>query len=622
MLIHHEATKDTKEHEARPHTQKSCCVGRGRGLRVLRAFVVNGHGRSAELALLAVIGACAPASPSPAPADPAAQVTRLADEYVAGVFERVPELVTRRGLPGDHGRVIDNSLGALETWRRREDAWLRQLQAVDSTRLVGRPEWVTYGVLRELLESAVAVRVCRFELWNISTSVPGWQSNYTSLAGLQPVGTDSLRRQAVARIRALPRFLRTEQANLEAGIRQGYVAPKAVAQGVLRQLDGILASPPDSSPFASPVQRDSTPGFRRSYLQAVADDLYPAIRAYRDFLARSYLPHAREVIGVSANPNGRACYQATVRQYTTLRITPDKVARAGREELTRIETEMRALAATRFGTTDLPALLRRLRQDTAFTFRSRGEIVARSNQAIARAKAAMPRWFGRLPQADVTIVEYPEFRQREGAVPSYMAPSEDGRRPGIFYITTWQPDSVSRATVEDVAFHEAIPGHHLQIAIAQERRDARPISRFFGFSGFNEGWALYAERLADEMGLYSGDVDRMGMLSGHAWRAARLIVDAGIHAGGWTRQQAVDFLAVHTATAPSLVQGEVDRYISWPGQATSYMLGNLAILDLRREAETGMGRRFDIRTFHDQVLGSGSITLPMLRDVIQRWIAD
>jgi uncharacterized protein (DUF885 family) len=464
--------------------------------------------------------------------------------------------------------------------------------------------------------------VCRFELWNLNTSVPGWQASYTSLAGLQPVGTDSLRRQAVARVRALPRFLRTEQANLEAGIRQGYVAPKAVAQGVLRQLDGILAGPPDSSPFASPAQRDSTPAFRRTYLQALGDDLYPALRAYRDFLARSYLPHARESIGVSANPHGRACYQATVRQYSTLRITPEDVSRAGEAELTRVETEMRALAVRRFGTSDLPALLRRLRQDRAFTFRSRGEIVARSNQAIARAKAAMPRWFGRLPQADVTIVEYPEFRQREGAVPSYMAPSEDGRRPGIFYITTWQPDSVSRATVEDVAFHEAIPGHHLQIAIAQERRDARPISRFFGFSGFNEGWALYAERLADEMGLYSGDEDRMGMLSGHAWRAARLIVDAGIHAGGWSRQQAVDFLAAHTATAPSLVQGEVDRYISWPGQATSYMLGNLAILKLRREAETRLGRRFDIRAFHDRVLGSGSITLPMLRHVIERWIAD
>ena len=569
---------------------------------------------------LALLSACTPGvGPSP-PADPAGRVTRLADEYVAAVFRRNPELATRRGLPGDHGRVVDNSLAAVERWRREEDRWLSELRAVDTTGLAGRPEWVTFGVLRELLESSVAARVCRFELWSLNTSVAGWQASYTSLANLQPVGTDSLRHQAVARIRALPRFLRTEQANLRQGIRLGYVAPRVVAEGVLRQIDGLLASPADSSPFAAPLQRDSTPGFRETYLRALSEELYPAIREYREFLAGSYLPRARESIGVSANPEGRACYQAVVRQFSTLRIGPDEVARAGETELARIETEMKTLAAAKFKTTDLPGLLRRLRQDPRFTFRTRREIVDRSIEAIARAKAAMPRWFGRLPQADVTILEYPEFRQREGAVPSYTGPSEDGRRPGIFYITTWQPDSMSRATLEDIAYHEAIPGHHLQIAIAQERRDAHPITRFFGFSGFNEGWALYAERLADEMGLYSGDLDRLGMLSGHAWRAARLVVDAGIHAGGWSRQQAVDFLTAHTATAPSLVQGEVDRYISWPGQATSYMLGNLAILALRREAEARLGARFDIRRFHDRVLGSGSITLPMLRASIERWI--
>ena len=540
---------------------------------------------------LALLSACTPGvGPSP-PADPAGRVTRLADEYVAAVFRRNPELATRRGLPGDHGRVVDNSLAAVERWRREEDRWLSELRAVDTTGLAGRPEWVTFGVLRELLESSVAARVCRFELWSLNTSVAGWQASYTSLANLQPVGTDSLRHQAVA--------------NLRQGIRLGYVAPRVVAEGVLRQIDGLLASPADSSPFAAPLQRDSTPGFRETYLRALSEELYPAIREYREFLAGSYLP--------------RACYQAVVRQYSTLRIGPDEVARAGETELARIETEMKTLAAAKFKTTDLPGLLRRLRQDPRFTFRTRREIVDRSIEAIARAKAAMPRWFGRLPQADVTILEYPEFRQREGAVPSYTGPSEDGRRPGIFYITTWQPDSMSRATLEDIAYHEAIPGHHLQIAIAQERRDAHPITRFFGFSSFNEGWALYAERLADEMGLYSGDLDRLGMLSGHAWRAARLVVDAGIHAGGWSRQQAVDFLTAHTATAPSLVQGEVDRYISWPGQATSYMLGNLAILALRREAEARLGARFDIRRFHDRVLGSGSLTQHMMRGSIERW---
>jgi uncharacterized protein (DUF885 family) len=265
-------------------------------------------------------------------------------------------------------------------------------------------------------------------------------------------------------------------------------------------------------------------------------------------------------------------------------------------------------------------LLRRLREDTAWTFRTRREILDRSNEAIARAKVAAPRWFGRVPTADVVIREYPEFRQRAGAVPSYSPASEDGSRPGIFSITTWQPERISRASLENAAFHEAIPGHHLQNAIAQERREAHPITRYFNFSGFSEGWALYAERLADEMGLYSGDVDRMGMLAAESWRAARMVVDAGIHTRGWTRQQAVDFLLAHSTLSPSAAEGEVDRYISWPGQATAYMLGSLTIRAIRRDAEERLGSRFDIREFHDQVLGAGTITLPMLQERMERWL--
>ncbi len=576
--------------------------------------------RRCFLGLVLLLAGCGAGPAAPVPSDPAARVTRLADEYVAGYFRRSPEAATRRGLPSDHGRVIDNSLPAVAEWRLREDGWLRELKRVDSTTLVGTPAWVTYGILREMLEDSVATRVCRSELWNLNTNLAGWQSYYTSLAPLQPVGTDSLRAAAIARIRALPRFLRTEQANLREGIRQGYVAPRPTVEAIVRQVDGILALPADSSPFVSPALRDSTPGFRTAYLQAVAGDLLPAIAEYRRFLAADYLPHARVPIGVSANPNGAACYQAALRRFSTLSITPGEVFRAGEQHLALVEAEMQTLGRRSFGTGDVALLLRRLRDDSAWTFRTRREVVDRSNEAIARAKAAMPRWFGRVPRADVVIVEYPEFRQRAGAVPSYTSPSEDGRRPGIFSITTWQPERISRAGLEVVAFHEAIPGHHLQSAIAQERPDAHPITRFFNFSGFSEGWALYAERLADEMGLYSGDVDRMGMLAGESWRAARLVLDAGIHSRSWTRPQAVEFLTAHSTIAPSVAEGEVDRYISWPGQATAYLLGSLTIHALRRDAEARLGGRFDIREFHDQLLGDGTTTLPMLQERLEQWV--
>ena len=574
-------------------------------------------------ALAACAAGCGPGSSAPAtPADPAARVTRLADEYVAQYFKRVPEAGTRRGIPGaEHRRIIDNSLAAVAGWRLREDGWLREFRAIDPEPLAGRPEWVTYGVLRELLEDSVAVRVCRGELWRVSTANPGWQVSYSGLARIQPVGSERHRAEALARARALPRFVRTEIVNLREGLREGYRASGATVDAVVRQLDAILARPPDGSPFASPAERDSTPAFRGALMRVLAEEVYPAVRAYRDFLAREYRPRARQAIGVSANPDGAACYAASVRRFTTLSLTPSEVYRAGGEQLATIEPEMRALAECAFGTRDLPALLHRLREDTAFTFRTRAEILDRSAAAIVRARDAMPRWFGRLPEADLRIEEYPEFQQRAGAAASYRPAPDDGSRPGMFFISTYQPERTPRAPVESTAFHEAIPGHHLQTAIAGELRRAHPITRHFIFSGFSEGWALYAEQLADEMGLYSSDLDRLGMLDARAWRAARLMLDAGIHTRGWTRDQAVAFLETHSMASPALVQGEIDRYISWPGQATAYMIGNLALLELRRDAERRLGARFDIREFHDQVLGSGNVTLPIVQRRVERWIA-
>jgi uncharacterized protein (DUF885 family) len=515
--------------------------------------------------------------------------------------------------------VTDNSLAARERWRLREDAWLAELRQVDATRLAERPERFTYGILRGLLEDAAAERVCRYELWNLNP-VTGWQASYASLARLQPVGSDSLRAAALARARGIGRFIDTERGNLAEGLRGGFVAPRPVVEVILRQLDALLATPAAQSPFASPAQRDSTPGFREALVAAVADSILPAMRRYREYLAGDYLPRARSEIGVSASPGGEACYRASVRRFTTLDLPPSEIFERGQRELARIEQEMRTLAERRFGTSDVPALLRRLRDDTAFTFHTRQEIVDSSEAAIARATKALPRWFGILPGSGVIIEQHPEFRQRAGAVAQYNPPADDGSRPGIFYITTYQPEHQSRAMLEPTAFHEAVPGHHLQVTIAQERRNSHPVARFFFNSGFVEGWALYAEGLAGEMGLYGSDVGRMGLLASQGWRAARMVLDAGIHTRGWTRDQAVAFLQQHTAVPPLQVEGEVDRYIAWPGQASSYMLGNLEIRALRREAEQRLGRRFDIRAFHDHVLQNGAVPLPMLRAEIERWV--
>jgi uncharacterized protein (DUF885 family) len=281
---------------------------------------------------------------------------------------------------------------------------------------------------------------------------------------------------------------------------------------------------------------------------------------------------------------------------------------------------MKAIAERSFKTSDLTALLKRLRTDPRYTFRNRDELIAYSQAALARAKAAAADWFGLLPKADVVIQPYPKFREKSGPN-EYNAPAEDGSRPGIFFINAYQPEKHSRVGDESTAFHETVPGHHLQGAIALERKTIHPIGRYIFNSGYAEGWALYSERLADEMHLFSSDLDRLGMLSSQALRASRLVVDSGLHTMGWTRQQAIDYMLAHTAEGERDAASEVDRYIIYPGQATAYMLGMLEIRTARDEAEKTMGPRFDIKAFHDRVLEDGGVPLTFLSSKIRSWAA-
>jgi uncharacterized protein (DUF885 family) len=251
-------------------------------------------------------------------------------------------------------------------------------------------------------------------------------------------------------------------------------------------------------------------------------------------------------------------------------------------------------------------------------FKSRDDLIRYSQAALARAKAAVPEWFGLLPTADVRIEPYPKYREKNGSS-EYNPPAEDGSRPALFYINAYEAEKKSRAPAESTAFHETIPGHHLQMAIALERKNIHPIGRYIFNSGFVEGWALYSERLADEMKLYSSDLDRLGMLSEQAFRASRLVVDTGIHSMGWTRQQAIDYMLAHTAEAADDISAEVDRYIVWPGQATAYMLGMLEIQDSRDQAKQAMGARFDIKAFHDRVLEDGAVPITFLSSKIRSW---
>lgn len=549
-------------------------------------------------------------------------INRIADDYFSMVLTVTPEFGTSEGIEGaHHGDITDNSLAGVRKRQAQFDSLYERLLAIDSSELGVGTDRITYSVVREVLEGERQQRVCHFELWNVASYVNGWQAVYTDLAVVQPVGTPELRRQALARARALPKFIETEIANLREGLRQKYSSPKPIVRNVIKQLDDITSTNPEHSPFYSPAQRDHDAKFGRELALTISQKINPAIRRYREFLADKYLAEARDTLGVSDIPNGLGCYRATLRSFSTLNIDEDEVFQTGIAEMSRIEAEMRTVADRTFGGIPLNELLQRLRTDPRYTFRSSQEILNVSQQAVTRAKASLPEWFGRLPKADVTIQPYPEFRQRAGAPGQLESAPEDGSRPAIFLINLFAPEKKSRAGVEDTAFHETIPGHHLQSAIAKERQDLHRVVRNSFNSGFGEGWALYAERLADEMGLYSSDLDRMGLLSKEAFRAARMVIDTGVHTKGWTRDRALAYLTEHTAESANEAEGEIDRYISWPGQAPSYMIGRLEIMRLRSEAQNILGKKFDIREFHDRVLQNGCVPLQFLRSNITAWAA-
>jgi uncharacterized protein (DUF885 family) len=285
----------------------------------------------------------------------------------------------------------------------------------------------------------------------------------------------------------------------------------------------------------------------------------------------------------------------------------------------KIQAEMKQIGQRSFNTSDPIALLKLVRSDPKYRFKSRDELIKYAEAAVERARQALPKAFGRIPKEPVIVEPYPAYLEKSAPGGQSVPPSADGK-PGKYLINAYKANEQSRAGLESTAFHETYPGHHLQGALALERKELHPVSRYFFLSGFGEGWALYSERLADEMGLFSSDVDRLGLLANEGLRAARLVVDSGMHALGWTRQQAIDYVLAHTTESPSHAAAEVDRYIAVPAQATAYMIGNLEIRKLRTEAEQALGPKFDLREFHDLVLADGTLPLWVLREKVSRWI--
>lgn len=581
-------------------------------------------------ALLACGRAVPPDMETPMNADASAGVSnrrlaRLLSDHWEWTMARWPEWATRLGDHRYDSRASDRSAAAAEADLEQLAVFRQRAAQIDPVILVPADR-TTLALFDWELRTGIDTGRCHLERWSVGVrdNPLVWMNE---LAESQPLASPEDGTHLVARYRALATSIDQSIETLRLGLSEGSAANAESVRRTLEMVDDTLAHPADQWQVVVRAA-DERPGWSRddrdslasAVREVVEQALRPAITRYQALLRDEVLPVARdgERVGLWALPGGDACYRAQIERHTSLALSPEEIAAYGTSELERIHGEMRALGARLFGTEDLQAIFERLRHDPSLYFSTSDEVEARARAALASAQAAVPRVFGRLPTATCEVRPIPDYEAPFTTVAYYM-PAVPGEAPGYYYVNTSAPETRPRYEAAVLAFHESVPGHHLQIALAQELGDLPAFRRHMGTTAFVEGWALYTERLADELGLYADDLDRMGMLSFDSWRASRLVVDTGVHAFHWTRERAVAFLRENTPLAENNIDNEVDRYISWPGQAVAYKIGQREILDLRQQAMADLGDRFTLASFHDAVLDGGAVTLPVLADQVAAW---
>jgi len=416
--------------------------------------------------------------------------------------------------------------------------------------------------------------------------------------------------------------------NMRSGAVKGVVQPRVVIERAIPQLSALAVEDPKESVLWRPILNLppglSVPDRQRivtAWERKLGEAVLPAIRRLRDYLENDYLAHTRPSVGLSALPNGAAWYAYCVRLHTTTSLTPQQVHELGLSEVARIRAAMERLKAQVGHTGDLRSLFEKLRGDPRFVASDAEALLAGYRDLKSRVASAMPRQFAIAPKADFEIRPVEAFREQSAASASYRPGSPDGKRPGVFYVNTWDLPSRPTYLMQAIYLHEAVPGHHFQVSLAQEMDELPRFRRHAEFTAYDEGWGLYAESLGRELGLYDDPYSELGALMMEVWRAVRLVVDTGLHSQGWTREQAIDYMRANTSIGRADIVAEVERYIAQPGQALAYKVGEIRIRALRRESERTLGARFDVRDFHTQVLAGGSLPLPVLEEQIRRWLA-
>jgi uncharacterized protein (DUF885 family) len=549
----------------------------------------------------------------------------LADEWEY-TLRTQPELATQVGDDRYNDQLSDFSDKAIADDLEHTRQALTRFEAIDIT---GFPE-------QEKLNQALMVRSLREELdsaqfknWEMpATQFGGIHLEYASLASDSPFRNVKDYQDYLSRLRQIPRVLDQAMGHMRDGLRDHRMPPKYLLEKVSSQAQEIADDPLDKSPFTEPLRKfpDSISEANRKQLRdgienAVKNEVAPAYAKFAKFVRDDYAPHGRLDPGVWTLPDGEARYRFAVHQQTTTDFTADQIHQLGLKSVAEIETQMLALAKAQ-GFADLKSFNDHIRQDPNLHAKSGQQLFDLYTHYRDQMYAKLPEIFGRLPKNKLDVVEMESFRSASAPPADYSLGAGDGSRPGRINVNEYAPEKRLLLNVEAIAYHEGVPGHHLQFSIAQELTGLPPFRKYnLDLNAYTEGWAFYSERLGKEVGFYQDPYSEYGRLQNEMWRAVRWVVDTGVHSQHWTRQQMVDFFHAHTAMDDENINTEVDRYIAWPAQALSYKMGQTKILELRARAQKELGGKFDIRTFHDAVLDQGPLPLDLLEAKIAAWIA-
>ncbi len=571
-----------------------------------------------------------PAPPAQAAATASAEersraLNTLFDDYWQYTLKASPETATVYGDTRYNNLWTDYSASAFNANLARESGFLLRLGAISTNGLPEQQRLSAELLLRTLVDDQEAAR---FKEWQMPVNqFNGPQTNIPQTIAAMPFTSVKDYDNYIARLNKVPAVFAQVQEAMTAGVDSKRVEPRFIMEQVLNQVTALATAKPEESAFAEPLKKlpatisaAEQKRIRKDAMDAITQQVEPSYDRFGRYLKAQYIPACRDTAGISAIPDGAAYYAFLIRRNTTLNKSADDIHALGMAEVKRDEAEMLAIAKS-MGYSNLNSFNASIKANPKLHPTSAEQLLEAYRKPIAQMQPKLPQLFGRLPKAGLEVLPVPEYMAAQQAQAYYQPGTPDGRRPGQVFVNTYHYAERGLEGVEDIAYHEGIPGHHLQISIAQELTGLPEFRKEEMYTAYTEGWGLYAEQLGKDVGFFQDPYNNYGRLEADMWRAIRLVVDTGVHAQGWTRQQMVDFFHEHSTLDEQNIQAETDRYIAWPGQALGYKVGQLKLLELRGRAKTKLGLKFDIRAFHDEVLDSGALPLDVLERRVDAWIA-